>query len=547
MSYAVGTMQGFENGTSSIGDEVYVEIKEQLTRKMMTYLPIPIDPAVAIGMYANSLDAVQRIHTAHTNSDGSDNRNPNNFGNVYEEQEVAQFNHDRIAEKSPIRAERTDNLADMSAAGTVLKGDLAKYAVKHHEHVDIVYYNENTGEVIETIQAKHVRGSNILAKERYTTAEEAPDSIIVPNDMEGRHAEKLESIAERAHSEENRANAAVAREKLRGGLIDSVHTENPDKDAHPHLHEFAKNNSNAAKAIPYIREGAVVTQDAMMRVGGRLAVDCAAILVGGVLYEIRDAAICKNSVPFKTRLKRLVSIAFQTIHDTIKERALKELALEAVNALLGIIAKVFKNIASVVKIIAGGIHQAWEKICDFRKGKIRNYADLIAALLKVFSTVAITSVAIMAEEYLTKQFPWIPDIVAGILSAGVAGIAIVFANKAIDYAVGVVFSFFMEAEKAKIHREKVESYIKENFSRLVNDSDEIDKRIEAYIRTREELHDKTFNEVRRAFYLDSVVFRKKINEHADALGIPRIDKEYIASLPEEIVRCPAFMGNMHTV
>ena len=105
----------------------------------------------------------------------------------------------------------------------------------------------------------------------------------------------------------------------------------------------------------------------------------------------------------------------------------------------------------------------------------------------------------------------------------------------------------MEAEKAKIHREKVESYIKENFSRLVNDSDEIDKRIEAYIRTREELHDKTFNEVRRAFYLDSVVFRKKINEHADALGIPRIDKEYIASLPEEIVRCPAFMGNMHTV
>ncbi len=526
-------------GTPSLNDEVYREIKSQLERKLMTYIPgIPMNPAMAVDLYSNSIQGLGRIQVANTCLNGSPNNNPSNFGNVYEEQEVTDSNRRQILSGSSLRAERTDNLADnrWTDAG---RGDLHEYAVKHHEHTDMVVFDEKTGNVTKTVQIKHTRDSNILARDAYTSHENAPDVILTPPDMTQRHSEELDALSRNAHSAENRKNAALAAEKLESGKVDSLWTGNPDKDNHPVLHQVVKDHPEAGKAIPYLHQGAVMGKDAIMRVGGRLALDGAAIVMGGCLFEIRDAYQNPGAMSFWERIKRLFSVLFSRMKEMIKDKGPMELCTEAATALLGLLSGMFRNLKALLKTLAQGIQQLAPEIWAFITGKTESFADFSAKCLKILSALAVTSCAIAAEQYLTATFPWLPPIVAGLASAAVAGIAIVFINKGIDHAIGTIAAIFSDAEAAKIHRERVEAYISDTLPGLLEDSERINASLSMYLENRERVHNMTYSQLQSAFYEDPEKVRQILNAHAEAMGAETIEAGYQDNLVRELMEFAA--------
>lgn len=546
MSYAVSDrdlVSELFSAQSSFSDEIYNEIRKQLERKLMTYLPgIPMNTAMAVELYSNSIHGVQRIHQTHLNKDGSINSNPNNFGNVYEEQEVTALNRYHILQNSPIRAERTDNLADKKQIGDVLPDSLDAYAIKHHEYIDIVAYDEVTGEVVKTYQVKHTRGSNILTQEAYTSSEHAPDAILVPKDMEKRHQEKLDSISQRAHKEENRSNAVLAKQKLEPGHLDSSMTERPDKDEHPCLHELTTNYANIVKTIPYIHQGTIIAADAISRVGGRLALDSAAVIVGGVLYELHDAWKYPGQMGYLDRIKRIFVTALEKIKSLIKDKGLQEICLEIVTGLFGLVSSMFKNLKALFKTLSQGIHQIADRIWDFIAGKIRNFGELVSSVLKILCDVGIVTCAVAVEEYLTKQFPWIPDIVAGVGAAAAAGLAIVFANRGIDLVIGTLAGMFSEADAARLHRERVEAFIQDNLPKILDDTNRIEEYAKIYLDRQKELHSRSFKEIQSLFFSDSRMFQQALNTHAEIFGAKTITDNFLDDLENELM---AFARNKH--
>ena len=526
-------------GTPSLNDEVYREIKTQLERKLMTYIPgIPMNPAMAVDLYSNSIQGLGRIQAANTRLNGSPNNNPSNFGNVYEEQEVTAFNREQILSGSSLRAERTDNLADnrWTDAG---RGNLHEYAVKHHEHTDMVAFDEKTGKVTKTYQIKHTRDSNILARDAYTSHEDAPDVILTPSDMTQRHGEKLDAISRKAHSAENRENASLAADKLESGRVDSKWTGNPDKDNHSGLHQFVKDHPEAGKAIPYLHQGKVMSEDAILRVGGRLALDGAAIVMGGCLFEIRDAYQNPGALSFMERIKRLFSVLFSRMRELIRDKGPMELCTEAATVILGLLSGMFRNLKTLLKTLAQGIQQLAPEIWAFITGKTESFADFSAKCLKILSAVGITSCAIAAEQYLTVTFPWLPPIVAGMASAAVAGIAIVFINKGIDHAIGTIAAIFSEAEAAKLHRERVEAYISDTLPGILEDSERINASLSKYLENRERVHNMTYNQLESAFYEDPERVRQILNAHAKAMGVKTIGDDYLDNLERELMEFAA--------
>lgn len=518
-----------------MNEELYNEIKAQLERKLMTYIPgIPMNPLMAVELYTNSIQGFGRICNANTCMDGTPNNNPRNFGNVYEEQEVTAFNREQILAGKSLRAERTDNLADKRWTDAE-KGDLSSYAVKHHEHVDMVIFDEKTGRVTKTYQIKHTRGSNILAKDAYTSHEDAPDAIMVPKDMEERHQKNLKSIAKNAHSDANKENAKIASERLKKGRINSTWTGNPDKDNHPFLHQVCENHPGVGRALPYVHQGVVMSSDVIMRVGGRLAVDGAAILMGGTLFEIKDAFQNPSSLSFMERLKRLFETLFSRMKELITGKGVKELCLEAATAIFGLISGMFKNLKTLLKTLAGAFHQLSDQIWNFITGKTGSFAEFSANCLKVLSAVAISSCAIAAEEYLSTTFPWMPRIVSGMAAAAVAGIAIVFVNKGIELAIGTLVGLFSEARAARMHREQVEAFIAEELPAILENSARIDACATKYLDNMAAVHELSFVQLSASYFADSEQFRQSLNVHAAAVGIQEIGEDFLDDLENELV------------
>lgn len=518
-----------------LDDDIYNELRSQLQRKLMTYLPgIPMNPAIAIELYANSIQGVGRINVANTRMDGSPNNNPCNFGNVYEEQEVTAFNREQIIAGSSLRAERTDNLADNRFTDSSM-GDLGSYAMKHHEHVDMVSFDERTGRVTKTYQVKHTRGSNILAKEAYTSHEDAPDSILTPTDMKDRHQEKLDRISQKAHSEENRNNASIAKDKLEAGHVDSLWTGNPDKDNHHFLHKVVQDNPTVGKALPYIHQGMVMSSDAITRVGGRLALDGAAILMGGTLFEIKDAYENPGNLSFTERIRRILDTLFLRMQELIKEKGLKEISLEAATAIFGLVTGMFKNLRALFKTLGTALNQITDQVWNFLTGKTSSFAEFSANCLKVLSAVAVSTCAFAAEEYLSAAFPWLPRIISGMASVAVAGVAIVFINRGIDLAIGTLVAMFSEAKAARMHREQVEAYIADTLPGILEEAGRIDAYASKYLENMAAQHNLSFAQISTSFYADSEQFRQTLNSHAAVMGVKEIGDDFLDDLESELM------------
>ena len=541
------TTESLLDGNPPISDELYTSVKEQVITKVMTYFRVPIDPTIAVSLYANSVDGMQRIKSSHTNKDGTDNNNPMNYGNTYEEQEVTAFNHAAIENNCDLRAERTDNLSKMKD----LPKPLQKYANLHDQHSDIIIYDNNTGEVVARVQLKHTKDTTILTKEAYTTSREAPEIILVPPDTEARHAVNLRKRMTHGRSENSRNRAEVASEKLTGGLVDSKYTEKIDDDnpalndtfsIYGQLHKLSKDYPSLSKKIPYAGQAGTLITDAASNVTNSIIAGAGPIILGGIIYELKDAFENQNSLSWIDRICRFLNAVFSSIKNTLKNSLVKEL----INGILGFVAGIFKNAAKLITTFATAIHQICGHIYDYVTGKIKNFSDLVAVVLKAFAVAGITTFCVILEKFVATNFPWIPGLLVAILSAAIGGIAMVFASKAIDAVVYTFVKMVSRVEAAKLRREQIEKYINDTLPKLLESSNELDAYIKDFTANQEKILQFSYPEIAKNFSDDTCTakeFVEKLNDIHSTLGMQRFPDDYVDKVHNKLLRDSDIINN----
>ena len=116
------------------------------------------------------------------------------------------------------------------------------------------------------------------------------------------------------------------------------------------------------KAISCLHQGAVVDSDALARAGGGLALDGAAAMAGGCLFELRDAYRNPGAMSFWERIKRLFSVLFSNMKAMVKDKGPMELCTEAADAMLGLLSGMFRNLKTLLKTLSQGIQQLASEI-----------------------------------------------------------------------------------------------------------------------------------------------------------------------------------------
>ncbi|MBB5144329.1 hypothetical protein [Desulfovibrio intestinalis] len=498
------------NVAPPISNELIKEVEAQLLRSFMTKCGGKLNLADAVALYGNSVDGARLVNAVRTNKDGSTNKNEYNFGNEFEALECHATQRNGIVDGDNKKAARTDDLSVQKSKGTLEHDSLEEHATLYDQHTDVVVYSEK-GKVLERLQMKHVRGTAILIKENYTTHPDAPDFIVVPPDSYERHKENLEKISKSARSSEIRERAKIALSKLKAGSVDSCWTSRPDTDNHSILSSLVEKtggtNGIVGKVLPHASIMIQAGSDAANRVGGRVGAvllsELAGLVVGGAIWELRDAHANPEGMEITDRIKRLFTISVDKLKKSGVLRCGREISLEVMNLLLGLLSSVCASLKGLLQLLGKGLRQVWDSICDYISGKIPSFTTLVSTVAKVLSAVGIGTLALLLEEKLTLL--GLPSLISGLLAAALAGVAIVFANRGIDALVFSLTSAFSQAKAAKLRYEKIAAYCEEIIPKLIESRENFEKMVNAYYAEREAIITKSFASLKATMLTQDVV------------------------------------------
>ncbi len=166
------------------------------------------------------------------------------------------------------------------------------------------------------------------------------------------------------------------------------------------------------------------------------------------------------------------------------------------NLLLGALRSAFKSAGTLLSTIGKGLNTVWESVYGYLTGKISSFSQLVSVILKTLVTAGIGTVAYVLEQQLTAL--GIPAILGGLLAAALAGLAIVFANRAIDASVFALVNIFSGAEASRIRRERIEELCREAIPRLIAEREALERTIQRYYQEREALFSAGFQQFKTA-------------------------------------------------
>ena len=514
---------GGNRAVPPLNQDVIREVENQLQRKIIEKCGGKLNLADGVALYANNADGIGQVQSIKTNKDGSSNKNRNNFGNIYEGMEVFSTNRQGIVQGDGRKAVRTDDLSEQKKSGKLEHDSLNKHANLYDQHTDIVVYDGKSGTVLQTQQAKHVRNSTILLEEKYTTSPDAPSEIIVPKDSYEKHKAQLERISKTSRDPEKRVRAKVALEKLRPGNVDSIWSSRPDRDSHPILANIVDKAGGGdgivGTSIPYVYIVGQAAGDAAERVGKRAGVaileEIAVMTIGGAIWELRDAYNNPESIDIESRIKRF----FLSIINKMKESSVfkcgREVALEVVTVLLGLLSNACSSISSLLNTIGKGIKQVFNSIYEYVTGQIKSFSELVSIILKSIATIGIGSLAVLLERKL--ELLGLPSLISGLISAAIAGIAIIFASRGIDALIFSVTSAFSQAKAAALRREKIEEYCNEIIPKLIGDRMSFDAIVNRYYKERKAILSDAFSSMKNALITKDAVVIYRALESINAM------------------------------
>lgn len=495
-----------------LSDELITEVKGQLIRKLTEKFGGKLNLADAVALYANSVEGAKRVMKARTNKDGSDNKSGKNFGNIFEEMEVTALNREAIVKNTGAKAARTNAVGDQKKQGNLEHESLEPYAKVNHQHTDIVVYGAN-GQILETYQAKQVEDIiNVATNENYTTHENAPDKIVVPKDKYGKAKDEIKNKKTKTKAEIEKTNdpeekkkletkleqLEIADKKLVAGKTASWCSGHPDKKSHPILTELVEKTGGdtgaVAKALPYVAIAAQSGKDAAARAGSRIGTgllsEAGALVIGGAIWELRDAWRAPDAISIYDRIKRFVFNVLQKIKESSIVRCGKEITLEVIQIILGVLGSLCGSLKAFLKLLGKSLSQVWDSIYNYVTGKIASFSALISIIVKTVAAVGIGSLAVALEAKLSML--GIPHIIGGLLAAALAGIAIVFVNRGIDAFIFSVTSAFSNAKAAAIRRERIEEYCEEMLPRLMEEREKFKSIVDSYYTERQKVINESF-------------------------------------------------------
>ena len=464
----------------SLMEDVTTEVGNQLLRKFMASFGSNLALADGVALYAAQLNTVRDIYAVTHNKDGSPNRNPVRNGFTFEAQVTGEQNRNAVIQETGVTFSRVDELylAKRRDGETLPHKDLDNIACYNNMYTDVVGYDENGIRVKQ--QLKVVKDTRILLEERYTLSDDpqAPNEIVVPADDYAHHKRNLERMAQSADSEQ-RAKAQAALQKLRPSTITRAQTE-----------------TEAAYWHAAVQSATDVTCRAGERALKGLLPEMGMLVVGGAVWELRDAMENSLSLSIWERFKRFLRVVWEKLASSAVVRAGKELGLEALNLLLGALRSAFKSAGTLLSTIGKGLNTVWESVYGYLTGKISSFSQLVSVILKTLVTAGIGTVAYVLEQQLTAL--GIPAILGGLLAAALAGLAIVFANRAIDASVFALVNIFSGAEASRIRRERIEELCREAIPRLIAEREALERTIQRYYQEREALFSAGFQQFKTA-------------------------------------------------
>ena len=468
------------NPPGSLLREMADEVGRQLLRRFMASFGSGLALADGVALYAGQVRAARSVYDVTHNRDGSPSRNPVRFGFVFESLVAGEQNRDAVVSGSGEQFERVDHLylARCRDGKPLPHADLNDIASFNNTYTDVVGYDENG--IRHKQQLKAVKDTRILLEERYTISEDpqAPDEIVVPADDYDRHRENLERMA-RSSDPELAVRAEAALGKLRRSGITREQTRTAAAYAHI---------AGQALGDGVCRAGE--------RVGKGLLAEAGLLIVGGAVWELRDAAGHPASLTVWQRFERFLGIFWKKLSAAALVRCGREFALEALNMLLGALRNVFASAGRLLSALGQGINTVWESLYDYLTGKISSFSQLVAVVLKTLTTVGIGTLAFALEQEL--QALGVPGVLGGLLAAALAGVAVVFANRGIDAAVFTLANLFSCVEVSRLRRDRIGELCREAIPCLRARREALEADLRGYYRDRESLFRSSFTDFRQA-------------------------------------------------
>lgn len=464
----------------SVMKDISTEVGNQLLRKFMASFGSNLALADGVALYAGQINTGRSIYAVTHKKDGSPNNNECKFGFVFESQVTGEQNRKAIINNTGEIYSRTDDLYfDKYRDGNPLPHkDLERIACYNNMHTDVVGYSESGISVKQ--QLKVVKDTKALLKERYISDDpQAPDEIVVPADDYERHKTNLERYAQ-SPDPELRAKARAALQKLRPSTITRAQTENGA--AYQHV----------------VRQ---TVTDAACRTGERtlkgLLPEVGMLVVGGTVWELRDAVKNTHSLSIWQRFERFLGVIWKKLTSSAVVRAGKEFGLEALNLLLSMLRSIFKSAGALLSTIGQGLNTVWESVYGYLTGKISSFSQLVSIILKALATLGIGTLAYTLEQQLTAL--GMPSVLGGLLAAALAGIAIVFANRGIDAFIFSIVSAFSQAKVSALRREIIKDFCDEIIPQIVEDRKRFEIMANVYFSKRSLLISKSFKDIRNSF------------------------------------------------
>lgn len=471
---------GRGNLPGGILKEMADEIGGQLLRRFMASFGSSLALADGVALYAGQVKAARSVYDVTHNKDGSPSKNPVKHGFVFESLVTGEQNRKAVISGSGESFDRVDDLylARCRDGQRLPHEDLNAIATFNNTYTDVVGYDEKG--IRHKQQLKAVKDTRILLEERYTISNDpqAPDEIVVPADDYDRHRENLERMA-RSSDPDLAARAKAALGKLRKSDISRDQTQTAAAYAHVAGQTLSDGVCRAGE-----------------RVGKGLLAEAGLLIVGGAVWELRDAAENPSSLSVGQRFERFLGIFWKKLSATALVRCGREFALEALDILLGVLRNVFASAGRLLSTVRQGIGVVWESLCDYLTGKISSFSQLVAVILKALAAVGIGTLAVLLEQQLSLL--GIPGVLSGLMAAALAGMAVVFANRGIDAAVFTLANLFSRVEASRLRRERIEEVCREAIPRLRERREELEATLESYYRERENLFQTAFQDFREA-------------------------------------------------
>lgn len=465
----------------SILRDVADEVGNQLHRRFTSIFGSKLALADGVALYSNQVSACRSVYNVTHNKDGSPNKNPAVYGFIFESLAVGDQNRDAIIENTGVNYDRVDDLyyKKCKKGEKLPHKDLDSIATFNNTYTDVVGYDENG--IQQKQQLKVVKDTRDLLEERYTTSQDtqAPDVILVPADDYDRHEENLKRMACSPDEEvATRAKAALAKLRKSPLTRDQIQTQ---KAAYVHV------------ATQTLKDGCYRAGERAMQ--GILA-EAGMLVIGGAIWELRDAATNPSELTIWQRFERFLGIFWKKLTTSAVVRVGKEFALEALHLLFGVLRSVFKSAGALLSTLGKGISTVWESIYGYLTGKIESFSHLVAIILKTLMTIGIGTLAFTLEQQLTAL--GIPGLLSGLLAAALAGLAVVFANRSIDAAVFTLTSLFSRVQASRLRREQIEEVCREAIPRLRARREELEFSLQTYYAERAQLFENSFTSLKSA-------------------------------------------------